>query len=269
MKRSVRIPGPVGWLLDVDTPIPNRWSPALQAALWGAAPFVFFLAAVVEGAIAQKYWVAAICAVLFFVSIGVVVHWDTLLPPRWRSTPKKLEYLRDRDTELGAAIRDMVWRSAWGRWFSAQVFINGEQPASEETVFHAASHLVTNQLVNGDLEVRGRLPNNLDYEAIPRTHWRSSALHFVRDPVSLWRMIVIPRGGAAIDPSGTVTGHDPAATQRTNVITTYDSMLVDAYQFEKMWPRRDRFTDRKRRKLLKQARKRGLDNDEIARLSQD
>jgi len=253
----------------MDTSIPTRWGPALHAAIWSAAPFVFFLAAVVEGAIAGNYWVAAVCSILFFVSIGVVVHWDSLLPPRWRSTPKKLEYLRDRDSELGAAIRDMVWRSAWGKWFSAQIFVNGGQPGPEETVFHAASHLVAEQLTNGDLEVRGRLPGKLDYEAIPRTHWRSSALNFVRDPATLWRMVVLPRGGATIDPDGTVTGRDPAAMQRTIAISTYDSMIVDAYQFEKLWPRRDRFTDRKRRKLLNKARKQGLNKDEITRLSQD
>lgn len=136
-------------------------------------------------------------------------------------------------------------------------------------MFHAASHLVAEQLTNGDLEVRGRLPGKLDYEAIPRTHWRSSALNFVRDPATLWRMVVLPRGGATIDPDGTVTGRDPAAMQRTIAISTYDSMIVDAYQFEKLWPRRDRFTDRKRRKLLNKARKQGLNKDEITRLSQD
>lgn len=64
--------------------IPNRLGPAYRIALWGAAPFVFFMAAVVEGAIAGNYTVAAICAALFVVSIPIIVYWDTIFSPRWR-----------------------------------------------------------------------------------------------------------------------------------------------------------------------------------------
>jgi len=38
------------------------------------------------------------------------------------------------DSELGAAIRDMVQYSARAKWFSAQAFINSGRPASEETL---------------------------------------------------------------------------------------------------------------------------------------
>ena len=76
-KDRLKITGPIGWLLSMETGIPNRLGPAYRAALWGAAPFVFFMASVVEGAIAGNYLVAGICAILFILSIPTIVYWDS------------------------------------------------------------------------------------------------------------------------------------------------------------------------------------------------
>jgi TIR domain-containing protein len=182
-----------------------------------------------------------------------------------------LEYLRNKDSELGSAIRDMVWRSAWGKWYRAQLLANVGRSGSEaeENALQAASHLIDDQLINGELVVHGRLPGRMDYEPIPRTHWRSSAVHFVHDPVTLWKMIIIPRGGAEIDPSGVVTGSDQAAVERTAALTKYDSLIVDAFEFEKLWPRRDTVADDARHELLRTAQTRGRDEREIQVLSED
>ena len=45
--------------------MPDRWGPALRSAIWGAAPFIFFMAAVIEGIIAGNYVVTVVCAILF------------------------------------------------------------------------------------------------------------------------------------------------------------------------------------------------------------
>ena len=124
-------------------------------------------------------------------------------------------------------------------------------------------------LTNSQLEVRGRRPGQLDYEPIPRTHWRSSGLHMIPDGMSLWKMILIPRGGAEITPDGKVIGRDQDAVQRTDQLATYDSLIVNARQFEKLWPRKDKDTDAARKVLLKKARKAGADLTEIAKHSQD
>src|SRR5262249_28773025 len=59
-----------------------------------------------------------------------------------RRESNALEYLRDKDSELGPAIRDMVWRSAWGKWYMAQLFVNSGRAAEEEEEgLHAASLL--------------------------------------------------------------------------------------------------------------------------------
>ena len=91
------IPGPVGWLLAMETQIPDRWGPALRGAIWGAAPFIFFMAAVIEGVIAGNYLVATVCTVLFFASIALVVYWDRLVPLRIRAESHlSLSYLSQR-----------------------------------------------------------------------------------------------------------------------------------------------------------------------------
>jgi len=107
----------------------------------------------------------------------------------------------------------------------------------------------------------------MDYRPIPQTHWRSSALHFVKDNLTIWKIIIIPRGGAEISPEGEVKASDATAEKRTAEILKYDDLIVDAYQFEKLWPRKEAAADKGRRQLLRKALKLGLDRDEILKLS--
>jgi len=184
--------------------------------------------------------------------------------------PTKLKYLHNEDYPLGAAIMDMAWHSAWAKWFASQYLAtNNHHPASEEHVMQIATGIVHDALMDGQLEVQGRKPGQLDYKPIPRTHWRSTALHMIPDRRSLWKMILIPTGGAEIHPDGTVVGHDQRAIQRTDQLAAYDSLIVSARQFEKLWPRKDKDTDAARKRLLKTARKAGADPVEIEKLSRD
>src|SRR5258707_2222376 len=123
----------------------------------------------------------------------------------------------------------MAWRSAWAKWFTSQSLANSLHP-DEALTMRAAASLVQDALTNSQLEVRGRRPGQLDYEPIPRTHWRSSGLHMIPDGMSLWKMILIPRGGAEITPDGKVIGRDQDAVQRTDQLATYDSLIVNARQ---------------------------------------
>jgi hypothetical protein len=156
-----------------------------------------------------------VCFALSILSVLLVVYWNQILPPRWRqSTDRALDYLHAEDAELGSAVREMVWFSAWGKWFPSQALAVGGK-VDEQSVMAAATHLVLDALTDGHLQARGRKPGQMDYEPIPNTHWRSTALHMIPDSRSLWRMILVPRGGAEIHPDGTVAGRDPAAVQRT------------------------------------------------------
>jgi hypothetical protein len=237
--------------------IPNRLPHAVRVAVfWISLPFIFLLVGVERifdpgGTRYQVGW----CFAAAFLSILVAVYWNRLLPRRWQQvTDHPLAYLHAEDSELGSAIRDMVWCSAWGKWFAAQYLANNNHhPANEEHVMQSAASIVHDALMDGQLEARGRKPGQMDYEPIPRTHWRSTALHMIPDKRSLWKMILIPTGGAEIHPDGTVVGHD--------------SLIVSARQFEKRWPRKDRKTDAARKRLLKTARKAGADPAEIEKLS--
>jgi hypothetical protein len=85
-----------------------------------------------------------------------------------------------------------------------------------------ASSIVMEKIIDGDLEVLGRQPGKMEYEPIPRTDWRSSALQFVKDPITLWRMIIVPRGGAEITHEGTVIAHNV----ERNEMPTFAIMIV-------------------------------------------
>jgi hypothetical protein len=203
------------------------------------------------------------------VPVGFFLIWLALRTPKPKIADG-LGYLQNEDSELGGAIRDMAWRSAWGKWFTSQSLANNPlNPPNESLTMHAATHIVLDALTDGSLEVRGRRPGQMDYEQIPQTHWRSTALHMIPDSRSLWKMILIPRGGAEITPDGKVIGRDQEAVQRTDRLATYDSLIVNSRQFEKLWPRKDGATDLARKRLLKKAKKAGAATAEIAKLSQD
>jgi hypothetical protein len=106
-----------------------------------------------------------------------------LLPFGWRLIAKRpaikpqvLEYLSNRDTELGSAIISVARYSAWGRWYAAQHLVNSGSPVGEQHFYQIAAGQVMEEITNGNLEVRGRRPDpdRLGYEIIDRTHWRSS-----------------------------------------------------------------------------------------------
>jgi hypothetical protein len=182
---------------------------------------------------------------------------------------KTLEYLNGRDCELGPAIISMARQSAWGRLYAAQQLVNGGVRITEEHLYQMAASRVMERITDGEIEVRGRRPDpeQLGFEPIDRTHWRSSWLACVRDPVALWRIIIIPRGGVELDPEATIVRADsPVAVKRTSLLN-YDSLIVDAYQFEQVFPATDKIADRERHTLLRIARRRKLDKDEILRLS--
>jgi len=253
--------------------IPNRLSHALRVAVfWISLPFIFLLVGVerIFDLGGNRYQVGA-CFAAAFLSILVAVYWNRLLPLRWRpATDPPLAYLHDEDSELGSAVRNMVWRSAWSKWYASQsLATNDHRPASEEYVMQIATSLVRTALMDGLLEAQGRKPGQLDYEPIPRTHWRSTGLHMIKDNRTIWKMILVPGGSFEIHPDGTVVGDNQEAVQRTDRLAAYDSLIVSARQFEKLWPRKDRKTDTARKRLLKTAKKSGADSAEIEKLSRD
>jgi hypothetical protein len=254
-----------------DTGIPDKFLPAIRVAVfWVGLPFILLLVGIERffDANGSRYEIT-VCFIGALLSVVIAVYWNKLIPGRFRKEiSQSLKYLTSRDTTLGSAIISMAGQSAWGRWYAVQHLVNTGNPIDEFNLYQIATSVVMPKILDGDLVVRGRRPNpdRLDYEVIPRTDWHSSALHFVRDPISLWRMRVIPTGGATIEADGTIRASDNIAAQRTSLLD-YDSLIIDAYQFESLWPQKSKCADKKRRKLLRQARRRGLNKDEIRRLS--
>jgi len=173
-------------------------------------------------------------------------------------------YLSSTDTELGSAIIMMAWASAWGKWFSAQLLANEnraiDKEGSDKQVMQIAASLVVDAAMDGKLEVRGRPPASISYEPIPQEAWRLIALHMVPDSHSLWRAIVIPRGGAEVIDGKLQT----QPQQRVAHIFSYDSLIVNSRQFEGLWPKKNLATDEARERLLKTAEQKGIvDHDMI------
>jgi hypothetical protein len=219
---------------------------------------------------ALPHWVSIVLIVAGLPIYVAPAAWKKFRGVRQTADSLPLGYLRGEDSELGGAIRDMVWCSAWGKWYTAQSLANSApKPVNEQFIMGTATSIVLDALTDGRLEVRGRKPGQMDFEPIPQTHWRSTGLHMVRDDRTLWKMILVPRGVAEIHPDGKVVGRDQSAVQRTDQLAAYDSLIVNARQFEKLWPLKHKDTDAKRKALLKKAKKAGADPAEIAKLARD
>lgn len=264
----VRKPGFGGWI--VDTGIPETALPALRVQIWNVVPIAFVFAAVERFFAENGTWgQSAACIGLAILTTIIPVYWGRFVPS-WLRWPSQTEYLSNKDSELNQAIFAMCRHSAWAKWYAAQYLINSGKPISDNSFLNVAAHNITDNLTDGDIDVRGRPPGKLEYETIPRTHWRSSAIHFVRNATGQWKLTVVPRGGVEFDRDGTVVrAGDNAAVDRTSVIRNYDSLIVDSRQFERIWPKNERGTDRERYRFLREARRRNLDEAEIARLTQD
>jgi hypothetical protein len=98
---------------------------------------------------------------------------------------RSLEYLDHKDSALGPAIISMALYSAWGRWYAAQYLANSRTAIGERHLYQTAASVVMDKILDGELEVSGRRPGKMEYEGIPRTHWRSSAFYAVEDPMAL------------------------------------------------------------------------------------
>jgi hypothetical protein len=212
-----------------------------------------------------------IAAALIVGAIYAFAVWPvpSIISRRRKADAKsELKYLSQRDSELGSAIISMARRSAWGRWYAAQHLVNSGERIREQHLYQTAASVVIDEILDGNLEVRGRRPDpkRLGYELIDRTHWRSSWLACVHDRFAIWKIKVVSRGTVEIDREGnTVRADNVTAAQRTSLLD-YDSFTVDAYQFEKLWPAKDKLADWQRRKFLFKALWRGFDQDEIWRL---
>jgi hypothetical protein len=87
--------------------------------------------------------------------------WNKLALSRTRSKPQTLEYLHHKDSGLGSAIVTMALRSAWGRWYAAQHLVDSGNAIDEMHLLQIAGSVVMDKILDGDLEVRGRRPEEL------------------------------------------------------------------------------------------------------------
>ncbi len=123
-------------------------------------------------------------------------HASTLLRPARYS---------EKDASLIDTILWIAERSAWGRWQSAQR--NGW--SNEQAKLTNASSFVIVAAKNGDLAIRGRLRNLVEYKLVDRDFWRRVYIDIQPDPKSLWKAVIARYPGDAI------------------VIPDYDHFLVE------------------------------------------
>ena len=156
-----------------DSEVPDRLVPAIRAFIWVALPFIFFLVSV-EQFVERNYFLALVLLGLAFASVLVTVNWEKIFGWHLQSDAKpELTYLRNEDSQLGPAIRDMAWYSSWGKWYAAQsLATNNHQPIDEGRLVSTAAGIVCEALLDGMLQARGSLPSEIEYQDISKETWR-------------------------------------------------------------------------------------------------
>jgi hypothetical protein len=214
-------------------------------------------------------WATPGRARIAFITLGMITFFAAFGPTIVRRFKPQhgnsMSYLSAHDYELGPAIIEMAYRSAWGRWFAAQQLVTMGKPIDERYWFQTAAGQVLDKLRDGDLVVRGRLRGQTGSEIIPETDWRDVAFYYFPDNRVLWKLRVLPREAVTIQDDRVI--HTDLSMETVSHITRYDNLLVDSRQFENLWPVTDQIADSKRQQFLKDARRRTLDANAIRALS--
>jgi hypothetical protein len=144
------------------------------------------------------------------------------------------------DVELIHALWHIATGSAWGKWFAAHHLASSGSEIPERSLMTTAETVFRQRAEDGEIEVRGRRPAQLDYEPIRREHWRLIFVDLEPDPRTLYRTVVKPRSGVELE--------------RVAALLEFDSLIVDRKRLNALWPAVDRKLDWARRRLVCAAR---------------
>jgi hypothetical protein len=218
---------------------------------WAVMAGVREVVAVMGQWLSWQSWLLILLAILLVATFEYAVR--LRFPPKPGLRP--LRYLSNAESDLGTVVRGVAWHSAWGKWYSAQMLAQQGKldEFGEPFVVQTAKSLVCKAMMDGDLLVRGRPPDETGYELILNTDWRLAALWVERDPATRWRVVVRPR-----------TDVDPTLISR---LLNYQDLIMESRQVEELWPAEEPATDAARRKLLRKAKRANADPAAIARLS--
>lgn len=148
----------------------------------------------------------------FPFALAAMILWGYHIIHNWPQTKRRARY---QEREIGL-IETMWWvaeQSAWGRWQAAQ------RPdwSNEQHRFITALSFVRTAALNGDLSIRARLKNSVEYLDVPRDFWRSAYIGVQPDKAALWKPV--------IQGMGSVT------------IPDYDNFIMERSSVQLLWPR--------------------------------
>ena len=146
------------------------------------------------------------------------------------------------DWAVHFALHWIATFSAWMRWQDAQNLANNGRSLNERDKMHLTETAFRMRAEKGELTIRGRRSDQLEYEDILPDFWKSTYLEVQLDNRTLWRVAIKPRNGLG----------DKAIED----IPDYASLLVKEEQIREFWPSKNKGLDAKTKTLLKQAKKR-------------
>ena len=129
-----------------------------------------------------------------------------------------------------------IMNSAWGRWQSAQPVKDNRKPLGEWHMQSLARNSIQAHAENGNLKIRGRRKNSLQYEAIPSDFWKSVVLDFKEDEITKQRFFLRLKDGA-----------NPSLSKQ---IPEYEVLEASWKNIEELWPTKDKKLDAETAKLL-------------------
>lgn len=199
----------------------------------GFVPETFVAGIISEPPVWLSHWLARLGLVVIAGSVIVgTFFWDR----RERYKAKRVPPLTSHDCEVYIALFLILDSSAWMRWQDAQHIANSGKPLGELNKMHLAETVFRMRAENGEIIIRGRRRDRLEYEEISPDIWKITYLDLQHDKKTLWRATMKARHG--LD------------QETAKQIPDYVSLQVSEQKVREFWPKKDKTLDAKTMRLL-------------------
>jgi hypothetical protein len=154
---------------------------------------------------------------------------------------------------LNRAAYLIAHRSAWGRNFAAEYLIRDNcVPTSEQNLMQNVAYLLTEAAMKGHVEIKGQKVGEIQFDRIHPDTWQSICLDIQPDHKTLWR--------------ASIKYNSPLTKEQKDRVSQYNSLSISESALRREWPEKDRKIDVSTRRILRKARRFGINQHEIDKL---
>jgi hypothetical protein len=209
------VTGIVGWItLPDDAPLwLTRFAPVIKAMTKQDLIIALF-------ALSATGFATAFVLPVIRPTIRRAVMLGSRIKSTWSAlshvAPKVEPSSEEKDIYLNHAILYLADRSEWGAWYRSQA-----GAPTDQMLYSHLGFFLTQDAMNGELDIYGRLENSTDFIKIDRKYWSLAALSVKPDVATIIRVRTMARGTLGIDVPETLPMYVGLHTDRARLMQLY------------------------------------------------